>query len=388
MKRRAIITVATRNYAHFAFALAESAQQHHPEADFYICFADAPVQLSPPAAMDAKIFLASELGIEGWRRFAFQYTPFELSCALKPFAMRHLCELGYEEIVYLDADMRLLSPLDEVFKALKTDSIVLTPHLIKPFPADGGRPGEDLFLMAGTFNAGFLAIHQDDASKDFLDWWARRLQAECFVDLSASIFVDQKWLSLVPGLFDKVRILRDPAYNTGHWTLPQFALSRDAQGRACIDQRPIALFHFSNFSPTAPLEFDHCQNRTSLSQQPVLKDLVAEYHAAIHRYDAVDFGSQGCEYDCLNDGTKIRPEWREAIRRQHPLLAMVDDPFETESAPGLLAKFISLEPGARKWRKDWRLKGVANPRVEKKSKKIEKRFKTWLSAVGLRRKAA
>lgn len=388
MKRRAIVTVATRNYAHYAFALAESVNQHHPEADFYICFADTPTFTSPPSSVKAQQFLAADLGIDNWPRFAFQYTPFELSCALKPFAMRYLCEQGYDEIVYLDADMRIFNPLESVFEALSVDSIVLTPHLIRPFPDDGGRPGEDLFLMAGTFNAGFLAIRRDDVSAMFLSWWMRRLKTDCFVDLSASIFVDQKWLSLVPGLFDRVHILRDPTYNTGHWTLPQFSLSLNKEGRACIDQRPIALFHFSNLSPTTPLEFDHCQNRTRFSEQPVLKALVAEYHAALRRYDTADFGKQGSEYDRLKDGTQIRPEWREAIRRKDPLFEMFNDPFNPPSVSGLIAKFISIEPGARKWRKDWRLKGVANPRVEKKRKKLEKQIKSVLYAIGLRKKAA
>ncbi|MBU6236759.1 MAG: glycosyltransferase [Planctomycetes bacterium] len=388
MRRRAFVTVATRNYSHFAFALAESAQRHHPEADFFICFADPPDLSTVPTCLNIKSFLASELAIKEWRRFVFQYTPFELSCALKPFAMKYLCDFGYEEILYLDADVRVLSSLSEVFLALTTDSILLTPHLIKPYPDDGGRPGEDAFLMSGIFNAGFLAIRKDDVSGEFLAWWMRRLQSECFIDFSNGINADQKWLSLVPGLFDRVRVLRDPTINTGHWTLPQYSLSFDACGRACIDQRPIALFHFSGLSPNSPLQFDHDQTRTSLKKEPVLRALVSEYHAAIQRYNSINFQSLGCEYDCLSDGTMIRPEWREAIRRQHPLFANLDDPFDVGSVQGLVKKYTSIEADARKWRKDWRLKGASNSREVKKLKQIERRIKSVLYALGLRKKAA
>lgn len=388
MKHRAFVTIATRNYSHFAFALAESVQRHHPEADFFICFADAPVKDSIPETLKTNSFLASELGIEEWKRFVFQYTPFELSCALKPFAMKHLCDLGYEEIVFLDADMRVLGPLSIVFSGLETSSIVLTPHLIKPYPDDGGRPDEDAFLTAGTFNAGFVAIHRDSVSQEFLTWWMRRLRRECYVDFSGGIFVDQKWLSLVPGLFDNVLVLRDPTVNTGHWTLPQFPLSFDEQGRACIDHRPISLFHFSSFNPQSPFQFDHDQDRTALRKEPVLVSLVAEYHEAINRYNTARFHELGCEYDRLIDGTTVRPEWREAIRRRHPLLVSVEDPFDVDSNPGLQKKFASIESSARKWRKDWRFKGASNLRGEKKLKKMERRIKAILHAVGLRKKAA
>lgn len=191
MTRRAIITVVTRNYAHYALALAESAREHQPDCDMFVCFADDP-QLAVHARPDfLNVVLASELGIENWHRFAFQYTPFELSCALKPYAMRYLVDHGYDQVIYLDGDMRLFSPLKAVFDLLQTSSIVLTPHLIRPFPHDDARPGEDLFLMAGTFNAGFMAVSGDATGRSFLDWWAYRLKSDCFVDLSASIFVDQ-----------------------------------------------------------------------------------------------------------------------------------------------------------------------------------------------------
>ncbi len=384
--RRAIVTVITHSYLPYALALAESVREYQPDADFYVCLVDRPHDDALPDA-GIEWFGAADLQIAGWKRFAFQYTAFELSCALKPIAMRHVIDQGYAEVVYLDADMRLFGPLIEVFDALEKDSIVLTPHLLKPFPRDGARPSEDLFLLAGTFNTGFVAVRDTPVTDAFLDWWSQKHESDCFKDLAASIFVDQKWVSLVPGLFEQVCILRNPAYNTGHWTLPQFELSRDAESRACIGGQPIALFHFSNLSPDEPGEFAHCQTRTTLDKQPVLRDLVATYHTAILRQRA-SHPPTGYQFERLSDGTPIKPEWREAVRRKHPLLDGVRDPFDLDSAPQLVSIFTSLESKARKWRKDWRLKGAVVPEAPPPAKRIEKRVKTWLTAIGLRRKAA
>lgn len=386
MKRRAIVTVITRNYAHFALALAESAREHHPECDFYVCMADEPpASWSEKSSLsDASIFFAKDLGIKQWRRFAFQYTPFELSCALKPYAIEYLIDRQYDEIVYLDSDMRLYAPLDEVFSALDDHSIVLTPHLLREYPDDGERPGEELFLMAGTYNAGFFAVRNDATTSSFVRWWVRKLEKQGYKDLAGSIFVDQKWLSLVPGMFDGVYTLRNPAYNTGHWTLPQFDLGTDDSGHLTIDEKSVVLFHFSNFAPNNSEEFLNCQTRFTLEDLPQLKSMVTEYHLAVSRHnEGVD--SWGCEWDSLDDGTPIHAAWREAIRREEPIVANLQDPFATTDVDR--SKFVALESRARKWRRDWRIKGLQTAQA-KKIKKVKGKVKSLLSKVGLRKKKA
>src|SRR5688572_27303677 len=128
----AIVTVVTRNYLHYAQALGLSVQEHCPNAHFFVCLADHPGEsFRPPFACHGWLD-ASKLGIADWRRFAFQYTPFELSCALKPHALRELFAKGYERVAYCDSDMQLYGPLNELQTWLDTASLVLTPHAIQP----------------------------------------------------------------------------------------------------------------------------------------------------------------------------------------------------------------------------------------------------------------
>lgn len=391
MKRKAIVCVVTRNYGHFALALAESVAQHEPDVDYFVCFVDRP-SFDCESAFEGrgKVFYADQLGIPQWNRFAFQYTPFELSCALKPAALKHVADQGYEQIVYLDGDMRLQGSLDAVWEALDHSSIVLTPHLLKPFPDDGGRPGENLFLMAGTFNAGFVAISNDENSQGFIDWWSKCLAKQGHKDLAGSLFVDQKWLSLVPGLFPSVHLLRDPGYNTGHWTIAQYPLSFADDGKPSIGSHEIRLFHFSNLSPGGLGEYDHCQDRTTYADEPVLQHLVKEYHEAIGRYEQVFASESTCDFATCHSGTEIHPAWREAIRRDHPLFRSIEDPFEVGSQPLLLAKFRSVEGKAKKWRQDWRLKGIpsANEKQQDGTKRLKRQVKKILRSFTKRKKAA
>ena len=123
MPRRAIVTLVTRNYAHFAQVLVASCRAAHPEAAIFVCYADRPPADWREAVPGTRVVYGDELGIPDWRTFSFQYTPFELSCALKPHLLRHVIDQGYDEVVYLDGDMRVYGPLASAFAALEHSAL-------------------------------------------------------------------------------------------------------------------------------------------------------------------------------------------------------------------------------------------------------------------------
>lgn len=368
MSRQALVTVVTRNYLHYANSLRESCRRWLPNCDFHVILIDRlPPQFT--SSEQTSIIFADQLGIPNWKRFAFQYTPFELSCSLKPYAMSFLMEQGYEQIIFLDADIYAFSPLDSVTRGLEQSSIVLTPHLLQPLPEDGKRPTHNAYLTSGAFNGGLVACRADDTGRAFLAWWANRLKSDCYVDQSSGVIVDQKWLDLVPSLFPNVHIVRNPGCNTGHWTLSQFTLSGDPLKGFRVGDHPLECFHFSNFLPSNPFEFMRTQTRVTFSSSPALKQIVTDYHSALDRNGAAQYSNLGCASDCMSDGTLIKPEWREAIRRQHPNFDGIEDPFDIKSTKDLLASFRSIESKAIKWRSDWRLCSPSKlRRIQKKRK--------------------
>lgn len=373
--QQALVTVVTRNYLHYAAVLAAACRRWQPSADFYTLIADGlPAGVDCPAELANQLQI-EDLGIDDWRRFAFQYTPFELSCALKPYVMARLLERGYERVVYLDGDLCLYGPLAALDAALDTGSLALTPHLHRPLPRDGRKPAENNYLNAGTFNGGLLACRNDDTGRNFLQWWQSHLRHDCYVDVANGVFVDQKWLNLVPGLFSQVNIVRHPGCNAGHWTLSQFPLTGSAQAGYRVGEWPLECFHFSNFLPSNPYEFMHSQSRVSFRGLPALEELVHDYHRQLAHYGGQTYAGLGCGFDRLSDGTVIKPEWREAVRRRLlPALAEGSDPFDVQSQPELVATFEKLAERARKWRADWR---EATP-SQQTSKQHRKRWKNYV----------
>jgi len=379
MCRQALVTVVTRNYLHYAAVLQQSCKRLNPQADFFVVLADElPSSLASAHQLDTLV-PAQQLLVGDWARFTFQYTPFELSCALKPYAMEHLLSQGYDSVVFLDGDVALYGPLNSMTQALQSHSVALTPHLLRPLPRDGRKPAENNFLNTGTFNGGVVGCCGDQVGLQFIQWWKDHLRHDCYVDVAGGVFVNQKWLNLVPSLFPSVAIVRQPGCNTGHWTLSQFSLTGDRESGYRVGDQPLECFHFSNFLPDNPYEFMHSQTRVSFQTTPALEQLVRDYHQQLIAQGAERFSALGCQFDHLSDGTPIKPEWREAIRRNIKDLRNVADPFDVTANSSLVKRFDSAARRAHKWRGDWRTQ-LPSQQLKKKSRKRWKNYWRYLTS--------
>ena len=74
---------------------------------------------------------------------------------------------------------------------------MLTPHVCAP--AEGSAFPDDIGIMqAGVFNLGFLGVGATPETERLLRWWSRRLEHQCLNDQPGGIFVDQKFMDLLP----------------------------------------------------------------------------------------------------------------------------------------------------------------------------------------------
>ncbi len=151
-------------------------------------------RLPPGTSLPAERFdvvFVEELGIPNFASIAFKYDVLALNTNVKPSFMRFLLDKGIEQLIYLDPDIFVYSPLDPIVHCLEKHSIVLTPHFMSPNDADVGA--ELTLLIAGTYNLGFIAISSTSETRRFLDWWERRCLDMAFDEPRSGLFVDQKW---------------------------------------------------------------------------------------------------------------------------------------------------------------------------------------------------
>lgn len=316
---RVACTIASNNYLAHATVLARSFLAQHPEAHFVLCLADErDASLAYPDALDARIRVvpARALGIAGFASMAFQYTVVEFNTAVKPFLLEHLLwRLGYASALYLDPDILVTGSLAPLYDALGTRDVVLTPHITTPY-VDERHPGVTDLLRAGVYNLGFIGVAARPAVRTFLRWWQARLERDCIVAPADGIFVDQRWVDMLPAFHDRVHVERDPGCNVAYWNLHERQVRRRGEAFTCNGQA-LRFFHFSGamFEAHGTTLSKH-QDRHRLPAAGALTDLFHAYRYLLFRSGHATTVRTAYAYGHFADGMAIPPQVR-SIYRQH-----------------------------------------------------------------------
>ncbi|MEP6880533.1 MAG: hypothetical protein ABI866_01005, partial [Dokdonella sp.] len=324
----AIFTICSNNYVPMAKVLLESARRHHPDAALYLCLADEALIDQRFYPEGCTVVRADALEIPDFRDFAFRYDVMEFNTALKPFMFRHLLARGHRGVIYLDPDVEIHSPLESVIDLIEDGaSFVLTPHLTEPAERED-YPDDIGIMRAGIFNLGFLGVGASEEADRILRWWSRKLRFHCINEQESGIFVDQKFMDLVPGFADHARVLRDKTCNVAFWNIYQRELTRSSDGWY-VDGRPLCFFHFSGINVNDKSRLSkHTDAFSDLDECNALGALVSAY---IDRLIANGHGSipPGIySYGRFASGTPICKQVRQMYRDSHTQWAL-GDPFET-----------------------------------------------------------
>ena len=344
--KTALFTIIAKNYLAQARVLMRSAAAVHPEWRRLVILADEADGYFDCEAEDFEMVPSTALPIPHSRWFHFKYSITELNTAVKPYAFEYLFDrYDVERIVYLDPDIRIYSRMDALAAAFDQGAnVLLTPHLTAALE-DEKRPSEIDILRAGTYNLGFLAVARSRESMSFLAWWQQRLYDHCVVDLPRGLFVDQRWVDLVPGLFEGVAILRDAGYNVAYWNLSYRIVTRSEDGYE-VAGTPLVFFHFSGFDPQRPDRVSTHQNRFRLGALPAAtQHLLLSYRADILHAGYAKCKSWPYAFGFFRNGTRI-PDLARPIHHETPdLFSRIEDPFSDEGFQACVEEWNSPVEG-------------------------------------------
>jgi glycosyltransferase involved in cell wall biosynthesis len=327
--RIAFCTIVAKNYLPFARVLMNSVRRYHPDALRVVVLVDEIEGYFDPACEPFELILSRDLDIPNSRWFHFKYTVLELCTAVKPWVLEKLfAERDLDSIVYLDPDIELYAPLDAIFDGLAGQTMVLTPHLTGRIE-DDLQPSELDILRSGSYNLGFLALNRNATAALFLKWWQDKLYEHCVVDLPRGLFVDQRWMDLVPGMFPGVVIDRSPGNNVAYWNVGQREVSKTSEGYLVGGDR-LRFFHFSGFDPINPELFSKHQNRFRLSRLGDAQALVLAYARQL-----INAGYAKCRkwpyvYGRFENGFPIPDMGRAESAKFEEIMQGVTDPFSVE----------------------------------------------------------
>jgi hypothetical protein len=299
-------TIVSPNYLPFARTLARSYLRHHPGHAFFVLvvadvhakelFCDEPF----------KTVLMDELPLASVNCLAMRYDILELNTNVKPTFMKYLlAKFELEALIYLDPDIYVYSPLIPIMGMLPAFNVVLTPHLTSPLPDDGRSPCERDLLYNGTYNLGFIAVTSSHESIRMLDWWESRCLHEAFSEGRSGLFVDQKWINLVPGIFEGVAICRDLGCNVAYWNLNERILSGSGDDYLVSGTAPLRFFHFSGTDLDDPTMLSKNTDRFSLENRPDLVSLFSEYKTEVVQSRVAAKDSLPYGFDVFSDGSAV-----------------------------------------------------------------------------------
>jgi len=327
----AACTIISKNYLPYARVLADSLAEHHPNIPLFVLLTDRIDAYFDHRKEAFTLVTLEELDIPDLHRFSFQYTILELNTAAKPYFLARLLEkYGVKKLVYFDPDVLIVNNLSFVFELLERYCIVITPHLVSPIEEDGFRPTETDILRAGAYNLGFIALSNTSTTQEFLSWWQSRVYSKCVVAFEQGLFVDQKWIDLVPGLFDGVHVLRAPGYNIAYWNLNSRSLEIN-DSKILVNGEQAFFFHFSGFNPENIKPLSKYQDRFTIDKVGQVKSIFKRYKDLLLAHGYAEIKNWPYVFASFDNGAKIHDLARRMYLRLGNEARRFGNPFSTNA---------------------------------------------------------
>lgn len=164
----------------------------------------------------------------------------KLRWALKPVLIKYLLETKFEKVIYVDNDTFFFSKPKLLFDHLDLSNILLTPHFYSSNPKKKQNWFEANYRV-GLFNAGFVGVNKK--ALDMLNWWKECCEFNIKKSFWRGLFDDQKYLDLVPIVFDNVYIIKDTGYNLAGWNYENRLLKLGGSNLSSV-----TFVHFTNLT--------------------------------------------------------------------------------------------------------------------------------------------
>jgi hypothetical protein len=322
-------TSFTFSYLSRARILAQTLRAANPNWVIWALITDEPppdFDYSPCLHEFDHFINTKDLQFERFYAWLFKHDIVEACTAVKGQMLVYLLELGAEKVVYLDPDIAVFHPLDEIEQQLDSASIILTPHQHEPNNESTAIQDNEITSMQyGVFNLGFVAVRNDRNGLAFAKWWAKQLYRACYDDVINGIFTDQKYCDLVPGLFNDVYVSRDPGCNVASWNLSRRMVRIHRDGTVAVNSSPLKFYHFTKIGAAGDIMTDRYA-RDNIE----VYELWNWYKRRLKANELPGIPKRWWYYNNFNSGKAISRKIRLFYRSREDLMNFFDNPFLVE----------------------------------------------------------
>lgn len=161
--------------------------------------------------------------------------------SMKPVFASWLLENSYDKVIYVDCDMFFVKNYRFLLDELDHHGFILTPHWNNADPLFHKESFLSNFT-SGIFSAGFFGAGKDGLPA--LRWWANACHFMMGNNISIGVHDDQRYLDIVPVLFETTKIIRHRGCNIGSWNYKESSRS-EVNGEVLINKKyPVVFIHF------------------------------------------------------------------------------------------------------------------------------------------------
>lgn len=244
---KAFATIVTKSHIPAAVALAHSIARFDTDARLHVLVVDS--MPSAKKITHISFHRVEELSddVSMHIRAKYRYHSDSLRWALKPVFLRLLLR-RHPSVIFVDPDVCFYQSSSFLFHHLEQSSVLLARHW-RPVDPPTARSSSEYCnqftcnFRDGHFNGGFVGVTR--RALPILSWWAKACLFHCMKDALLGLYVDQKYLDLLPIQFEDVGILDHQGCDIAEWNL--FGLTRRlVKGKVLINGRwPIVFIHFT-----------------------------------------------------------------------------------------------------------------------------------------------
>jgi hypothetical protein len=226
-------TIITADYLPFAEVLYASLQKNVPGTPLQVLVTEKNDFISSDDfiihSLDSVINSAVSKGI--YEKYAHT-NPDHFRWALKPVFISYLFEKGFDKVIYADQDLYFVNNFSFLIDELESNNIILTPHWADIDPLKN-ETNLLTVLQGGLYNAGFIGANKKGA--EIINWWAEMCHYKTEDNPELGLFVDQKYLDILPVKFPAVKVIKHQGCNLASWNIE--TCSREVKdGKLIINQ--------------------------------------------------------------------------------------------------------------------------------------------------------
>lgn len=323
--RTAICTISSNNFLSYGLTCLYSAKKYNNCDLFYLISDDYKSSLYGKYDCDITFVNLSALQIRDSKltEMKFKYNIVEFNTCVKPAFYLYLFSKGYDAVIYLDPDIEVYNSLSEIEDILSENSVVLTPHKIKPIENELLR--DRAFLNNGIYNLGFIGMRNDSNTINFLRWWNDKLEEECYIEYKNGLATDQIWVELAPTIFDGFYITKHPGMNVAFWNFLERDMEYD-NGKYSFDGKDLLFFHFSSLSVNCKKSLLDALKKIN----PIFEKFYEAHITTVRNYEFEKFSKESYAYNYFDNGKQIEPLYRKFYGYSDLVKETYKNPFSTK----------------------------------------------------------